>query len=140
MKKIVKATIIISLFHCSKAVSQTINLPLDSVKILLCKKWQMDYFLLGSSRAEILPGTPESNYEFEKDGTFIETKSDNSRGDRGTWSYDSGKKLILLIGSRNDSSKITSLKEGELIFLADIVRSAVNNPPTVQIFYKSSSH
>src|SRR5215831_6420720 len=128
MKKIFKAAIVISFFHCSKAFSQTIILPLDSVKILLCKKWQLDYFLVGSSKAKILPGTTEANYEFKKDGTFIETKSDDSREGRGTWSYDPGKKLILMIGNGNDSSRIISLKEGELIFLAEIVRSAVNNP------------
>ncbi len=119
--------------------SQNINLPVDSVTNLLCKKWQMDYAMMGGMKIGKMPGATESNYEFKKDKTFILTSNNNSPAGKGTWSYDQSKKLIKLTINGKSNVSIISLKADQLELLADTKDATPDDPMSINIFYKLST-
>jgi hypothetical protein len=136
MKKISLLFVVVLLLSNSPSFCQTINLSLDSVKTLLCKKWEMSYALMGEMKIEKRPGAIESSFEFNKDGTFVLMSSKDTKGTNGTWSYDKNMKLIkLLIGGKNNST-IISLKEDEMILLADTKKATPDDPMEIKVVYK----
>jgi len=123
----------------SASFSQSINISGDSVTKLLCKKWQMDYAMVGGMKIGKMPGATESNYEFNKDKTFILTGNNNSTKTKGTWDYDLSKKLIKLKINGNNNLSIISLQSNELEMLADTKDATPDDPMPINIFYKPST-
>lgn len=76
MKKIVFAGIFVSLLSGTQSFGQTINLSTDSITTLLCKKWEVDYSIMGDMKIGRMPGATEINFEFNKDKTFFLTSND----------------------------------------------------------------
>ncbi|HLK28056.1 MAG TPA: DUF4923 family protein [Puia sp.] len=140
MKKIAHAFIILFLLCSSKSFCQTIDVQEDSLKNLLCKKWQMDYAMMGGMKINKMPSAAEANFEFKKDGTFIETTNKDSKKINGTWIYDKNKKHIKLTINGKSSLSIISLKEDELTMLADTKQATPDDPMQLQIVYKISSN
>jgi hypothetical protein len=139
MKKFTCLSIIALILSTNSAFSQNINIPADSVTNLLCKKWEMDYAMMGGMKIGKMPGATESNYEFKKDKTFILTSNNNSPAGKGTWSYDQSKKLIRLTINGKSNVSIISLKADQLELLADTKDATPDDPMPINIFYKLSA-
>lgn len=93
--------------------SQNIILSPDSINTLLCKKWQVDYALMGNMKIEQLPGATEINYEFLKNGTVIMTTSPatDKEKTKGSWSYDAKNKRIKIVTYNKNTGVITDLND-----------------------------
>lgn len=106
--------VLISLLTLStcNAFSQNIDLPLDSIKTLLCKKWEVSYALMGNTRIDQLPGATELNFEFLKDGTVVTSSNPTDRDKtKGKWSYEPSKKHIKIITNNKNTVEIIDLNE-----------------------------
>ncbi len=136
MKRLFIITIVALIFSGAKSFSQTISLPADSISTLLCKKWEVDYAMMGGMKIGKLPGAPEMNYEFSKDKTFMMTSNDPKDKKKGTWFYDSKKKLIKLTVDGKVTTTIISLKDEELIMLVDTKEVTPDDPSAIQLVYK----
>ena len=136
MKKIIALCIIALTISGGSLFAQDITIPADSIPSLLCKKWEVDYAIMGGMKIGRMPGAAEINYEFRKDKTFILSGSDPKDSKKGTWSYDPKKKQIKLILDGKPSSIISSLKEGELIMLIDTSKATPDDPMPITMVYK----
>jgi len=92
MKKFICITIISFFLLSMNSFSQTINLSADSIATLLCKKWEVDYAMMGNMKIGKIPGATEINYEFNMDKTFLMTSKDPKDKTKGTWAYDTKRK------------------------------------------------
>lgn len=136
MKKIVFAGIFVSLLSGTQSFGQTINLSTDSITTLLCKKWEVDYSIMGDMKIGRMPGATEINFEFNKDKTFFLTSNDPNDKTKGTWTYDAKKKIIKLTINGRSKASIISLKNEELIILADTKDIAPDDPTDIKVVYK----
>jgi len=136
MKKSIILTLVTFFFSFTTSFCQNIDLPVDTVTTLLCDKWEVDYALVGGMKIARMPSAPEINYEFKKDKTFIITGSDPNNKAKGTWNYDSKKKIIRLTTNEQSNSSIISLKKGELIILLDKDKSMPADMGDTKIVYK----
>jgi hypothetical protein len=128
MKKIICPLIIALFVFSSTVVAQNINLPADSVTAFLCKKWEVDHALIGTLKITSIPGTPAMNYEFKPDRTFYVTGDNPSVNGKGTWRYDSTRKLITLLMRGKPNTKIISLQPNELVVFLDAKKPSPNEP------------
>ena len=136
MKKFICITIISFFLLSTNSFSQTINLSADSIATLLCKKWEVDYAMMGNMKIGKIPGATEINYEFNMDKTFLMTSKDPKDKTKGTWAYDTKKKIIKLTVNGKSNTSIISLKEGELIILADTKEATPDDPMEIKLVYK----
>ena len=136
MKKTICLVVLVLLMSGLKVTGQSIDLSPDSIAGLLCKKWEVDYAMLGDMKLGRAPGGTEINYEFKKDKTYLATSNDPKDNIKGTWAYDPKKKIIKLIQNGKSRMSIISLKEGELIMLADVSEATPNDPMEIKLVYK----
>jgi hypothetical protein len=136
MKKIICIGLISFLLTSSKSFSQAVDLSTDSVEALLCKKWEVNYALMGERKIGRIPGATEINYEFKKDKTFLMTSNDPKDNTKGTWAYDAKKKIIKLTINGRNNNNIISLKDEELIMLANMNEGSAGDPMELKIVYK----
>jgi hypothetical protein len=136
MKKFICISLISFLLLSTNSFSQTINLSADSISTLLCKKWEVDYAMMGNMKIGRIPGATEINYEFNKDKTFLMTSNDPKDTKKGTWAYDTKKKIIKLTVNGKSNTSIISLKEGEFIILADTKEATPDDPMEIKVVYK----
>ncbi len=136
MKKFICITNISFFLLSTNSFSQTINLSADSIATLLCKKWEVDYAMMGNMKIGKIPGATEINYEFNMDKTFLMTSKDPKDKTKGTWAYDTKKKIIKLTVNGKSNTSIISLKEGELIILADTKEATPDDPMEIKLVYK----
>jgi hypothetical protein len=136
MKKAIYLISIVFLLQGIKSNGQSINLSMDSITTLLCKKWEVDYAIMGNEKIGRGPGAPEINYEFKKDKTYLATTNDPKDNIKGTWSYDAKKKIIKLIEKGKTNMSIISLKQGELVMLADLSDVTPDDPMAIKLVYK----
>jgi hypothetical protein len=136
MRQLICISILALIGFSNTSFGQNINIPTDSITSLLCKKWIMDYAMMGGTKIGKMPGATESNFEFFKDKTFVLTSNTTSTKTTGTWSYDQGKKNIkLTIGGRSNL-RVISLKDDQLEMLADTKDATPDDPMPFNIFYK----
>ena len=137
MKKFICICVIALIFFSNSALfGQSISMSTDSVETLLCKKWEVDYAMMGGMKIGRIPGASEINYEFKKDKTLMMTSDDPDDKTKGTWNYDSKKKIIRLIINGKSNTSIISLKEDELIMLADTKEATPDDPMEIKVVYK----
>jgi hypothetical protein len=139
MKKIIATCIIALIVSSTSLFAQNITIPLDSIQGLLCKKWEVDYAVMGGMKIGRMPGASEISYEFNKDKTFIMTSNDRKEKKKGTWSYDAKEKLIKLTVDGRSNTSIISLKEGEFVMLADTKSATPDDPMEIKLVYKPSA-
>jgi hypothetical protein len=132
MKKLfIFVMVLLSTASVNQLFGQTITMPLDSVKGLLCKKWDFDYALIGEEKMGAAPGAPVMNFEFRKDGTALVTSVGLEKGLEATWAYDAGKKLIRIAVNKQNRMTITNLKQNELILKPDLPNASPDDPMLV---------
>ena len=135
MRKIICISII-ALICSNHIFGQTINLSVDDLTKLLCKKWQIDYAMMGDMKIGKRPGATEANYEFSKDNSVIITNNINDKITKGTWHYDQSKKMVKLTVNGKTNLTVISLKEDELIILADTKDATPDDPMQIKMVYK----
>jgi len=86
----------------------------DSVKSLLCKKWEIDYALMTGMKITKGMGAPDIFFEFKPDHTFLETSSVEKKNETGSWSVDLTKKLVSLQHEGKSKIIISSITPVEL--------------------------
>lgn len=123
----------------NEVFGQKINMPLDSVRSLLCKKWVFDYVLLGNEKVGASPGAAVMNFEFGKDGSVLVTTNSPGQDAKGTWTYDAAKRLIRMTINKQSRSTITSLKRNELIMSIDTKDATPDDPAPVTMVYKTAA-
>ncbi len=138
MKKIICIVVITFLLSHTNSFAQTINLSADSISTLLCKKWEVNYAIMGGMKIGHPSDAAEINLEFNKDKTFLMTSNDSKEKnkEKGTWVYDTKKKTIKLFLNGKNNATIISLKEEELIMLMDTKEATPNDPMELKIVYK----
>jgi hypothetical protein len=104
----------------------------ESVSKDLCKKWKLDYAFDEGMKIAPIPGV-SFNYEFKNDNSFIVTG--NGTDLKGTWSYESTKKLVRLKINNISSTEIISLKENELITITDTKSATPNDPTPIKMVF-----
>ena len=139
MKKFICITIISFLLLNKTSFSQSIDLSIDSIATLLCKNWEVDYAMMGNLKIGRIPGATEINYQFNKDKTFLMTSNEPIDKIKGTWLYDTKKKIIKLTVKGKSNTSIISLKEGELIILADTKEATPHDPMEIKLVYKAKT-
>jgi hypothetical protein len=130
MKRIIGCLLICLIGSNNRSKAQSITMSPDSVRLLLCKRWAMNYILLGGTKIGATPGQ-EIYFDFKPDNTFLTYDRHGGAKTAGTWSFDQKKKLIvLMINGKHDF--ITSLKDGEYVQLVQTEKGT----PETKIVYK----
>ncbi len=129
-----KLVLLASLFFCFSGNAQSIDLSVDRVKSLLCKKWINEYDIYGEQKIYNGKGVSNTYYEFKKDNTFL-TYTDTSN-DRivGTWEYIPEKKMIKF-GAKGKVDTVFSLEENKIVTQ---VKVAEGTPLTFLVFKPSN--
>ena len=136
MKKIIFTCISALILSVTTLLGQHINLSKDSIAVLLCKKWEVNYAMMGGMKIGKIPGAAEINYEFNKDKTFLMTSNNPKDKTNGTWSYDDKKKLIKLTINGKSNSSIISLTNDEFVILEDSKNATPDDPMEMRLVYK----
>jgi len=74
---------------------QDIDLPTDRLQALLCKKWEIDYVLMGGMRITRKPDATDITYNFSKDKTFTTSRNGGLKNNKDTWYYDEKKNSLI---------------------------------------------
>lgn len=121
MKKVL-FLLLAGVLYLSHSLGQTINMPVDDVATLLCKKWEIDYAKMGRMSLGRNPAAPETIYEFKRDNSFTLTTVSTGRTSFGTWLYDPVGKLIILKGAEGTSnSSIISISDENFILVPNVL-------------------
>ena len=136
MKYILSVFIITLLSSDYSLFGQSINMPADNVTKLLCKKWQIDYALMNGMKVDMAHGATQVNYEFDTDGLFYLANNDPNKKSKGTWSYETNKKSIKLTINGTSDTNIISLKENELVMMADTKQATPDAPSDIKLFFR----
>ncbi len=103
-------TITVVLFTAMPLTAQ-IGIPSDSIKTVLCQKWNFKAIIMGGQR---LTNMDESvTYEFISEGTFKRVSS-KGKLENGAWAYKPDQKIVLL-KIKKTTLHIPSLSSTELI-------------------------
>ena len=102
--------------------SQNITAPTKNIDALLCKRWIIDYALMGDTKMDAPPDQKDIYYDFKKDKTFTMTMGGTKKPytGAGTWRYDAAKKVIMLTIHGSVALIVNSLTETELIMTTDL--------------------
>jgi hypothetical protein len=132
--KYLKSLLIASLFFCFYANAQSIDMPLETVKSMLCKKWVNEYTIYGEQKVYNQKGVPAIYYEFKLDNTF--SSYTNNPDDRiiGTWEYIPEKKMIRF-GTKGKYDTVFSLAGNKLVTQIKVVEGT----PPIFLVFKSSN-
>ena len=84
-----QTTFLLCLIYCSLSIhAQKIDIPKDSVKTLLCRKWEAAYTLMGTMRIDMSPSAPVMMFEFKKDNSFTISNDKAGGNTKGIWAFD----------------------------------------------------
>ena len=138
MRKIIFICFVALFVSGGSLIAQNITAHPDSIPSLLCKKWEVDYAIVGGIKIGRTPDAPEMNFEFNKDKTLIMTSSDPKDNIKGTWVYEPKGKVIKIKIKVTGASDLTivSLKEDELRILADTKSATPDDPMAMTLVYK----
>jgi hypothetical protein len=108
----IKNILLLSLLSLiTQSLTAQIQMPVDSIKNILCQKWGFKAIIMGGQR---LTNMNESvTYEFAEAGTFKRVSS-KGKAEKGTWIYMPDQKIVLL-KIKKTSLHIPSLSLNELI-------------------------
>jgi hypothetical protein len=115
------------------AVSQSFPANLDSIKTILCKKWEVDHALMGDMKIQRGMGAPTIIYEFRTDNNYSSISYSANRRDtiRGKWMNDLKNKNIKLLRNGIPMMVITMNNASEL--MATMIPSAKDDKDIGQI-------
>jgi hypothetical protein len=102
--------LIIPLFLSKGLIAQVENVSADSIKTLLCHKWNFRAIIMGGQ--EMTNFNETVIYEFSNDFTL--QRVTEKKTEKGVWSYDPNK-LLILIKIKKTVLFVQKLKEGDLV-------------------------
>jgi hypothetical protein len=136
MKKFLCLCVTLFLLSGSRLLAQEISLKLDSVTSLLCKKWEIDYAMMGGMKIGRMPNATEVNLEFFNDKTVLITGNSPKDKFKGKWNYITAKKIIEMTVNGKRYLSIISLKKDELILIPNAKKNT-GAPTDIKIVYKA---
>jgi len=128
--------LLLVLGFCTSVYAQDVAGPPDTVKSILCKKWEVSYVMMGSYKIDRLPGADNLIYEFDPKGTFTVSDGKDIQGKNGHWNYIPVKKMVKLTLNGRSNATIISLTGNELIMLVDSKESTPDDPMKMKVVYK----
>ncbi|PWT96458.1 MAG: hypothetical protein C5B52_15765 [Bacteroidetes bacterium] len=134
MKKFICIGIIALIVSGGSLFAQNFSIVAGDIPDILCRKWEINYAEMGGKKIQRIVGA-EMDYQFNKNKTFTISNDDPKETKRGTWYYDSNKKLIRLIINGRIEASIVSLKDGEFVMVDDNDGSA-EDPMEIRLYYK----
>ncbi len=115
-------------------VAQTIQIPADSIDLVLCKKWEANYAIInGIIRSPALTGL---TYEFKKDKTCSILDSTTGKKIEGKWLFDSQKNIVNLFFRKDAQNDIISLTENDLVIQSHSVEKETGRSVEIKTFLK----
>jgi hypothetical protein len=133
--KIKNIIYILGLLFVLKSNAQTVSLPPESLENMLCKKWEVDYVLMGNTKVGRGPGVGQMEYEFFKNGTYI-WKQDSDQL-KGSWEYNKQEKLIKVLSRQRSNASIVSLTADEFIMIMTLPPGTSPNMGDMKIVFKA---
>jgi hypothetical protein len=64
MRKLISSCIIALTVPCTSLLAQNITIPADSIQMLLCKNWEVDYAIMGGMKIGRMPGGKQIKLSF----------------------------------------------------------------------------
>ena len=135
MKKFVCIAFITLIVSGGSLFAQNFSISPENIADFLCKKWEVNYAEMGGKKIQRIIGT-EMNYQFNRNKTFTISNDDPKETKRGTWSFDSNKKVIRLYINGRIEANIISLRDTELVMMDDSDNSVADDPMEIKLFYK----
>ncbi len=111
MKKIYALVICIVFSNFTKA--QEVDMPIDKLKSLLCRKWIEYGLILGDKKIEYGTDNKPQYYVFKNDFTFLFYTNVSKDPIVGNWKYLPEEKTIKF-GAKGKFDKVYSVSETEL--------------------------
>ncbi len=130
---------LIGILSQTNLYAQQVNVQPDSLKKILCKKWEINYVLMGAARIGRMPGASNLIYEFKPDNTFIFIQGEPKDNVKGKWDFDPEKKLIRLLAKGKSNTTIISLIPEELIISADMKNTTPSDAEDMKMVFKIKS-
>ncbi len=129
--------LIIGLFSTTNLFSQK-KISVDSIKNILCKKWEFVYAQLNEKKIERISDTSKIYYIFKKNGTFeiITNQIIDSR--KCSWVFENKNQIIRLFINDINIGVISLIKEHELILKIDLNNFFNIDLKPIQLVFKSN--
>jgi hypothetical protein len=135
MKRFICLSLIVLILSASPLLAQSVMPSADKIESVLCKKWTINYALIGGMKIGQMPGAANADYDFKADKTFFIIDEAGGKT-KGSWQYDEKKKVIKLTVNGKNMLNVISLKDTELIVLADTKEATPDDPMELKLVYK----
>ena len=106
------------------ASAQTVDVPADSLKKMLCKKWEVSYVLADGVKIVKSPGVPGRIFDFKPDNSFVFIQEEGADSFYGKWIYDPKKKWVQLLIDGKTNGLIISVLPEEMIMVDEKKKNA----------------
>jgi len=117
MKKnlLVCLLVTVCFFFIKTGYAQNFPATEDSIKTMICKKWEVDHALMMGMQIGKEQGAPDMVFEFRPDKTYTATSSTDKDKHMGKWEVDMKNKNIRLYARDKHGITIISVSPDELI-------------------------
>jgi len=131
--------LLVSAASVNELFAQDVNMSVDAVKGLLCRKWDLSYGIVSGERIGPNPSAPTMSFDFKADGSVVIGFNGQNNHLQGTWAYDAANKWIKVTVNKQKRLTISSLKQDELVMLSDM-KDITPNDPTDKLVYKPAAN
>jgi hypothetical protein len=115
-------------------------MPADKdIKSMLCRGWETDYALMGSTRVDRVQAIGNFVYQFKNNNTYLLYDSAHRSKYDGAWVYNSDKKEVDLYLKGRIRGRIISLHENKLIMIVGQARNTGEGESEIRVVYKTKN-
>lgn len=86
-------SLVFAIWSCGTHKGSATN-STSEVEKELFQRWKLDYGMANGQKINGMPGSPNNDYQFEKDGTYLLFNADGTFM-TGTWKYNREDKIII---------------------------------------------
>jgi hypothetical protein len=108
---------------------QKVDVPADSLKKMLCKKWEVSYVLADGVKIVKSSGASSRIFDFKPDNSFVFIQEEGADSFYGKWIYDPKKKWVQLLIDGKTNGLIISVLPEEMI----MVDEKKKNTPSINM-------
>ncbi|MEO6962128.1 MAG: hypothetical protein ABIY90_09180 [Puia sp.] len=103
---------------------QKVDVPADSLKKMLCKKWEVNYVLADGVKIVKSPGAPARIFDFKPDNSFVFIQEEGAASFYGKWIYNPKRKWVQLVIDGKTNGLIISVLPEEMIMVDEKKKNA----------------